>query len=153
MKELGDDEVWLNNRYQVNVRWFHTPWGDMRQLSIKRIDKRAERDWRVFQRIKNEIAGPYYEAVEIYPSESRLVDTANQYHLWVLPANRLLPFGMFSRLVSESEADGSRQRRWDYDQKPPDLMEIEKDGDEVLVKLDGKEVSRHDMKNLFGDGT
>lgn len=51
-------------------------------LSIKRLDREPINDWRAMQKIKNSIVGPEWEAVEIYPAESRLVDTANQYHLW-----------------------------------------------------------------------
>lgn len=76
----GEDEVWANNLYTVHVRrearFVH--------LSIHRYDKEPARDWRHFQRIKNEIVGPEFEAVELYPAESRMVDQANQYHLWVL---------------------------------------------------------------------
>ena len=54
-------------------------------LSIRHNERKAVRDWRHFQRIKNELAGAEREAVEIFPPESQLVDTSNQYHLWVLP--------------------------------------------------------------------
>jgi len=53
----------------------------MLHLSIKRLDKHPVRDWRHFQRIKNELIGEENEAVELYPAQSRLVDTTNQYHL------------------------------------------------------------------------
>jgi hypothetical protein len=79
-EEAGADEVWGNNLYTVHVRrtdrYVH--------LSIHRHDRAPARDWRHFQRIKNEIVGPEFEAVEVYPSEARLVDTSNQYHLWVI---------------------------------------------------------------------
>jgi hypothetical protein len=39
-------------------------------------------DWRHKQYIKNQLAGPEEEAVEIFPAESRLIDGANQFHLW-----------------------------------------------------------------------
>jgi hypothetical protein len=55
-------------------------------LSIKRFDRGPVRDWRHLQQIKNEVVGPEAEAFEIFPAESRLVDTANQYHLWAIPA-------------------------------------------------------------------
>lgn len=42
--------------------------------------------WHEAQRIKNEIAGPDATAVEIYPPHAEVVDDANAYHLWVLPA-------------------------------------------------------------------
>lgn len=79
-QDSGADEVWGNNLYTVHVRR-----GDnLVHLSIHRHDRAPARDWRHFQRIKNEIVGPEYEAVEVYPSEVRLVDTSNQYHLWVM---------------------------------------------------------------------
>ena len=79
----GKELVFLNGIYQVAVRHIG---GDPHfvHLSIKRKDRGACHDWRDFQRIKNEIVGPEYEAIELYPAESRVVDTANQYHLWVL---------------------------------------------------------------------
>lgn len=43
------------------------------------------------QRIKNELLGDEYEACELYPAESRLVDGANQFHLWAI--NGQFPFG------------------------------------------------------------
>ena len=52
-------------------------------LSIRHNERKAVRDWRHFQRIKNELAGAEREAVEIFPPESQLVDTSNQYHLWI----------------------------------------------------------------------
>lgn len=79
-------------------------------LSIKRIDRHVIHDWRELQGIKNAVCGPEREAVEIYPAESRLVDTANQFHLWVLPEGRHLPFGWDTRLVTTDQPAGVRQR-------------------------------------------
>ena len=69
-------------------------------LSFKRIDRKPVKDWRHVQNIKNDILGPECEAVEIYPAESRLTDTANQYHLWGFtdPEFRF-PWGFTSRQV------------------------------------------------------
>lgn len=55
----------------------------MMHLSIKRQDREPVTDWRHKQEIKNMLVGPEFEAVELFPAESRVVDTANQYHLWV----------------------------------------------------------------------
>jgi len=63
-------------------------------LSFKRNDRAAVRDWRHFQAIKNEVAGPEREAIEIFPPESELVDGANEYHLWVLPEGQWSPLGL-----------------------------------------------------------
>src|SRR5436305_747972 len=82
---LDDDYIFLNSRYQVNVRAMppHAVFGESVWLSIKRRDKQPIRNWRDLQRIKNELCGPECEGVELFPSESRLVDSANQYHMTV----------------------------------------------------------------------
>jgi len=104
-------EVWRNDIYQVAVhRWSEDWW----QLNIRRRDGGPIlRDWRHFQRIKNEIIGEEHEAVELYPAESRLVDTANKFHLFVNvdPAYRF-PFGFRERDVSYTSGSipGTRQR-------------------------------------------
>ena len=112
--------IWLNNLYEVEVREHHPDktWPDMLWLSIKRIDKEAIHDWRHLQEIKNEIVGPECEAVELYPAESRVVDGANQYHLWVFKSPKARwPFGMFTggkgpaRATPEQAAKvGAKQR-------------------------------------------
>jgi len=52
-----------------------------------------------------------YEAVEIYPNEKRLVDTANQYHLFVFPKDYLIPFGWHHRTVDAIGVDGGVGKR------------------------------------------
>jgi hypothetical protein len=92
-------EVWLNDQYVVTVRRFAE--GDVASLSIRRDDRKAPRDWRHFQWIKNEIAGTDVEAVELFPAEDRLVDTANQFWLWCAPPGQRFPFGFQVRAVSD----------------------------------------------------
>jgi hypothetical protein len=53
-------------------------------LSIKRHDKEVIHDWRELQEIKNQVCGFEAEAMELYPAESRLMDHANQYHLYAI---------------------------------------------------------------------
>ncbi len=104
--EAEKDEIWMNSRYQVNVRRNLPAKGlediapVLVHLSIKRLDKGTFIPWRDKQRIKNELIGDEYEAVELYPAETRLVDTANQYHLWCFhdPTYRF-PFGFRERRV------------------------------------------------------
>ena len=111
----ASDEIYLNNLYQVNVRRA-TPvvarhWPPMIHLSVKRRDKQPIRDWRHMQWIKNTLIGPENEGVELYPAESRLVDTANQFHMWVIsePDSRF-PFGFANRTVTSLQGGGSVQR-------------------------------------------
>lgn len=87
-------------------------------LSICRIDRKTVRDWRDLQRIKNELVGEECEAVEIYPAESRLVDTSNQFHLWVMSDSRFrFPWGFDERMVTTPEetaelSPGAVQRKF-----------------------------------------
>lgn len=111
----NEEEIWVNSLYQVNIRTLDPKesgfWPQVKHLSIKRRDKRVIHDWRDLQRIKNELVGSECEAIEIYPAESRLVDTANQYHLWVFndPSFRF-PMGFGERLVRNTGTATTRQR-------------------------------------------
>lgn len=110
-------QVWANDVY--TVLWRHSKaadafihpayeeWtGQCGYLSIRRNDREPCDSWRDFQEIKNQIAGPDREAVQIYPAESRLVDTSNQYHLWVLPEGVSFPMGFFEgRVISSISTD------------------------------------------------
>jgi hypothetical protein len=114
-KSLYSDEVWTNSRYSCDVIYLDGP--DVGRvgalhLSIKRRDRKVIHDWRDLQQIKNDCAGPEREALELYPAESRLIDTANQYHLWVAPEGHTLQVGWNDgRHVSdETGKSGAKQR-------------------------------------------
>lgn len=100
------DRIYLNDTYQVNVEdvLVEEMGADMLWLSIKRLDKEAIHDWRDFQEIKNQIVGPENEGFELYPAESRRVDTSNQYHLFVFkdPSMRV-PVGYTERAVVDGD--------------------------------------------------
>ena len=108
--QLEQAEVWYSSddRYKVvkqtlevgdglchNEMFSGTIW-----LSI-RIDNGATHltDWRDFQAIKNDLCGAHLQAVEIYPPEEMLHDTANVFHLWVFPPTMRLPLGWHERDV------------------------------------------------------
>lgn len=96
MQFAQPQQTWENDIYYVRV-YQHPPFI---QLDISRKDEQPCENWRHFQQIKNELVGPEHEAVELYPAESRLVDTANQYHLWVVTDPRYrFQFGFQHRLV------------------------------------------------------
>lgn len=122
----GGAEVWKNNIYTVTKWDRRTPKEELfvTHLSIKRNDGAAIRDWRQFQRIKNELCGPEREGLEIFPAESRIVDGANQFHIWVLPPGAQVPFGFAQRLVSGNQDGGVQQRQWEPGQEPADLQII-----------------------------
>lgn len=107
-------EAWGNDIFQAVVRLLDN---GAKHISLKRHDRGVVRDWRQLQSIKNEIAGAESWAVEIFPPESVLMDTANEYHLWVYPPGEEPPFGYKSgialatpELVEEmNEADERRR--------------------------------------------
>jgi hypothetical protein len=108
----------LNDRYQVNAQTLQASFGefvgDVLWCSIKRRDKSSAHGWRDLLSIKNLIVGPEHEGFEIYPAESRLVDTANQYHVFVfLDPKVRLPVGFRTREVTgadQAASVGARQR-------------------------------------------
>lgn len=105
---MHEEEVFRNSTYQVARRNL----SKMIHLSIKRIDREPIHDWRDLQEIKNMLTDPEFEAVEIYPAESRRVDSANQYHLWVFPDTKYrLPFGFNERLVTEDVGKSQAKQR------------------------------------------
>ena len=125
------DEIWQNDIYQASVRRVAGPaWFDETEecfngfggvevtwISIRRLDRAPAHDWRDFQNIKNDIVGAESEAIELYPAESRLMDTTNQYHLFAFdpdPSNRpVIPVGFTKREVREKTFGfNSKQRRF-----------------------------------------
>ncbi len=124
--------VYINDIYQVNARILKGNIFDVTHLSIKRRDKEAHRDWRHYQQIKNELCGHGSCAIEVYPPEEYLVDTANQYHLWVFPNADLFPFIFKMRLVSEVGIAGAQQRKFQQGLRPTDLTDPD-----VMEKLMG----------------
>lgn len=100
----------VNELYQIQVEEYAP---GCLHINIRRRDGGMVRDWRHFQQIKNEIAGPEREAVELYPAESRKVDTSNKWHLWVQPEGVKIGVGWTQRDTSYDErrhVPGLRQR-------------------------------------------
>ena len=132
---LDPDAVYLrNNIYQIDLRLIEPtePFGRIAWISIKRTDRAPIHDWRDLQQIKNLVVGKEVEAVEVYPAESRLVDTSNQYHLWAFIDGYTLPFGYVERLVmvpdnpdGSNNGSRSRQRPWLKGEQPDDALTTE----------------------------
>lgn len=118
LDQMRKEVLYRNEQYQVAIdkhpaHGFNgaTIW----HLSIKRIDKEPIMDWRDLQEIKNQLCGAEAEAIQLFPAESRVVDTANQYHLfaWMkLNGKRLpqWPVGWTTRFVSNTQLVTGKQR-------------------------------------------
>lgn len=128
MPNVGPHGVgWINALYTVQVRSFPypEPWGRVIHLSITNRDRSARRDWRHFQKIKNQLAGPEWTAVEIYPPESCLTDEANSFHLFCFEA-RCLPFMWEKRSICVN-TPGS-QRPFAHGDAPEDVVDFSTEG-------------------------
>lgn len=140
-------EVWVNNLYQVHKTWVPEDDGDVVfiHLSYKAQDGTALHDWRDMQRIKNELTGPEWLGIEVFPPESKLVDTANQFHIWCFK-DLDMPFMFPTRLVSEGfPSEFGSQRPWPMNEKPADL--ISADGmRERLVRAQQNYEKRKEIK-------
>jgi len=110
------DECWTNDKYMVTLRRkpedkVFGSRGGMIQLGIANNDGTARHDWRDFQAIKNQLAGPECEAFELYPAESRLLDPSNYYTLWCFPGVKRLKIGHdLQREVRDAEMAIAPQR-------------------------------------------
>jgi len=109
--DFAHPEHWESDIFQVTVRrWTKDPVfgtdGGMIQIGINALDGTARHDWREFQWIKNQIAGPECEAFELYPAESRLMDPSNYYSLWCFPGLKRIKVGMNEgrRVLNADEA-------------------------------------------------
>ena len=98
----GETEIFGNDRYTVT----RAEEGEFVHLAIHSRTRSAvgAHDWRHFQRIKNELAGPEREGVELFPAESRLVDVSNEFHIFVFPEGFRFPFGFPKRAVANGGA-------------------------------------------------
>jgi hypothetical protein len=107
------EAYWRNDKYQVSIFEAVTvaDFPAMWHVSIKRNDRAPIFNWRDIQAIKNELFGAEHEAVQLFPAESRLVDGANQYHLFVLKDPEIrFPFGFQDRVVTDEPIGKSKNR-------------------------------------------
>ena len=109
------EEIWFNDVYYVTVRRHQSDpvfgtGGGMVQLGISTLDQTVRHDWREYQSIKNQLAGPECEGFELYPAESRLVDPSNYFMLWCFPGLRRLKVGANTREVFDANQAIAPQR-------------------------------------------
>jgi hypothetical protein len=88
------EQFWYNNVYSVQLYRHTTDWGEVMQLLVREHNQSADIPWRDLQRIKNELVGHDWIAIEVFPTQEDLIDQANCFHLWVLPYGFKLPFGL-----------------------------------------------------------
>jgi hypothetical protein len=85
--------AYQNGAYAVLVRTIPSGWGRIEHASIHTLTG-GDISWRDKQRIKNEIFGEHALAVEVFPPQAELIDSADAFHLWILPEGFRLPFSL-----------------------------------------------------------
>jgi hypothetical protein len=132
-----ESRIYRNSRYQVHVRRLKAlnEGPDLVHLSFKRLDREIFIPYRDKMRIKDEFVGAECEGVELFPARSRELDTANQYHLWIIddPTFRF-PFGFAERCVSDISLAGVVQEPWPPEERPADCLPK----DEFIRRMKGK---------------
>ena len=86
--DLMNDETWGNDRYTVTVHFLDGDRDGFVEITIHNHRRTTHIPWRHLQQIKNEVLGPDREAVQLFPAEDRLVDTANEYWLYAYPVGK-----------------------------------------------------------------
>lgn len=106
-------ENWENNLYYGTLRCYPAGFplggGPHAVIGITSVDETARHDFRDYQRIKNDLVGDEWEAVELYPAESRLSDPSNRFFLWCVPKG-VFAFGFMERNVLQP-GDGPAPQR------------------------------------------
>ena len=103
MREM--DRAWISDdaRYSVMSRLLRTEWGKVEHVTITAAEGVGQSDgsgdipWAVKMQIKNELFGEKRLAIEVFPTQDRLVDVCDCYHLWVFEKGFQLPFGIHPR--------------------------------------------------------
>jgi len=88
------DRYWeSDDGYNVMSRKIRTAWGHVEHVTISRMCQ-GDIPWAVKQEIKEELWGKKCTAIEVFPDRRNLVDVCDVYHLWILPRDFKLPFGI-----------------------------------------------------------
>ena len=89
------DRCWeSDDGYTAMSRQIRTDWGTVEHVTIQRLGGMGDVPWAVKQEIKDELFGRDRTAIEVFPSKKNLVDVCDVYHLWVLPKDFRIPFGI-----------------------------------------------------------
>lgn len=103
MREM--DRAWISEdqKYSVMSRLLRTEWGKVEHVTITaaegvgRSDGSGDIPWAVKMEIKNDLFGEKRVAIEVFPTQDRLVDVCDCYRLWVFEKGFQLPFGIHPR--------------------------------------------------------
>ena len=110
--------------YECCLRWDwggaepHVQGQSFALIQVSRADGGSVVDWRHLQQIKNLMLDPEWEAVEIFPAESRLKDPSNARYLWASSAPFGFGFRGGGRVVLDSDRSIAPQRPFGKEEAP-----------------------------------
>lgn len=107
----------------VSSRLLRTKMGKVEHVTITRrlpgvfISTNGDADftWADKQEIKDELFGKNRVAIEVFPTEDRMVDVADVYHLWVFEKGFRLPFGIHPKEYQPAVNRGYSMSQADLD--------------------------------------
>ena len=92
------DRYWeSDDGYTVSSRQIRTEIGVVEHVTIQKVGpgvRGGDIPWAIKQEIKEELFGPRTTAIEVFPAKKNLVDVLDIYHLWILPKDFKMPFGI-----------------------------------------------------------
>lgn len=89
------DRAWESeDGYNVMSRQIRTKWGTVEHVTIQNMSGKGDVPWAVKQEIKDELFGFKSTAIEVFPAKKNLIDACDVYHMWVLPKDFKMPFGI-----------------------------------------------------------
>lgn len=126
-KGLDLVDIYSNGLYTATLRRYPDGWpfggGEWAQIGIFCDDGEPRHDWRDMQRIKNDLVGEEWEAIELFPAESRLLDPSNYYTLYCAPK---IAIGIHEprRIILPKDAVAP-QRGWEPGHEPKGAVRMD----------------------------
>lgn len=160
------DRYWeSDDGLSVMSRLIKTAWGQVEHITIKAMVGgmwSGDIPWAVKQEIKDELFGIRAAAIEVFPAKKHLVDVCDVYHLWVLPKDFVIPFGIHPfkdpqcepvergydyNIVEVQEWTNSMEREAILERAGSSVSPLEKAFTDALV-----EAKESEMRNRVGNG-
>lgn len=154
--------AWISEdqKYSVMSRLLRTEWGKVEHVTITaaegvgRSDGSGDIPWAVKMEIKNDLFGEKRVAVEVFPTQDRLVDVCDCYHLWVFEKGFQLPFGIHPRDKKTVTVNrgSTRVRAIDGAGREHSIKELleENGAADVPKQVYAQAMAGYMMKNLLG---
>lgn len=85
--------IFANSIFEAHLYNCASPVGGIVQLVVSRRDGSGVASWAELQRVKNDLFGDEWAAIELYPPNISEIDSKSRY-LWVMPAGWESPCGL-----------------------------------------------------------